>query len=231
MLPFQGNPTNAKHPRYKTAVRTLQARPARARLPACDVPERPVSELLPAGGDCRRAPCPARADRAGGGAAFRESVAAQHVGRHALLSARLVHDEVQPEAERARCAACRASPICIPISRKRRCRACCKCCSSCRSILPEISGLPACSLQPAAGAHGELTALLVAAAYFRDRIGRGVQKRTTQVLDRPTAPTAPTRPAPTMAGFDTVTVKTHHGRHARYGRLPPPSSTTRSPCS
>ncbi len=30
-------------------------------------------------------------------------------------------------------------------------------------------GLPAVSLQPAAGAQGELTALLVAAAYFRDR--------------------------------------------------------------
>ena len=36
-------------------------------------------------------------------------------------------------------------------------------------ILAEIAGLPAVSLQPAAGAHGEMTALLVAAAYFRDR--------------------------------------------------------------
>ncbi len=33
----------------------------------------------------------------------------------------------------------------------------------------EISGLPGVSLQPAAGAQGELTALMVAAAYFRDR--------------------------------------------------------------
>jgi glycine dehydrogenase subunit 2 len=34
--------------------------------------------------------------------------------------------------------------------------------------------LPAVSLQPAAGAHGELTALMVAAAYFRDhRRSRG----------------------------------------------------------
>jgi glycine dehydrogenase subunit 2 len=36
-------------------------------------------------------------------------------------------------------------------------------------MLAEIAGLPAVSLQPAAGAHGEMTALLVAAAYFRDR--------------------------------------------------------------
>src|SRR5262245_40001583 len=35
--------------------------------------------------------------------------------------------------------------------------------------LCEISGLDACSLQPAAGAQGELTALFVAAAYFRHK--------------------------------------------------------------
>ncbi|MEK6234842.1 MAG: aminomethyl-transferring glycine dehydrogenase subunit GcvPB, partial [Planctomycetales bacterium] len=36
-------------------------------------------------------------------------------------------------------------------------------------MLAEIGGLHAVSLQPAAGAQGELTALLAAAAYFRDR--------------------------------------------------------------
>src|SRR6187397_871981 len=36
-----------------------------------------------------------------------------------------------------------------------------------QQYLTEISGLDACSLQPAAGAQGELTALYVAAAYFR----------------------------------------------------------------
>src|SRR4051812_10700998 len=38
-----------------------------------------------------------------------------------------------------------------------------------QQYLAEISGLPAVSLQPAAGAQGELTALFVAAAYFKDR--------------------------------------------------------------
>src|SRR5438067_5229274 len=38
-----------------------------------------------------------------------------------------------------------------------------------QNILAEIAGLDAVSLQPAAGAQGELSALLVAAAYFRDR--------------------------------------------------------------
>src|ERR1044072_1602125 len=44
-------------------------------------------------------------------------------------------------------------------------------------ILAEISGLPAVSLQPAAGAQGEMTALLMAAAYFRDS-----GQRRTKVL-------------------------------------------------
>ena len=46
---------------------------------------------------------------------------------------------------------------------------CSSCCTSCSRCWPRSPGLPAVSLQPAAGAQGELTALLVAAAYFRDR--------------------------------------------------------------
>jgi glycine dehydrogenase subunit 2 len=66
----------------------------------------------------------------------------------------------------------------------------------------EISGLDVCSLQPAAGAHGELTALMVAAAYFRD-IG---EKRTKVLVPDSAHGTNPA--SATMAGFDTVTVKT-----------------------
>jgi glycine dehydrogenase subunit 2 len=73
---------------------------------------------------------------------------------------------------------------------------------SMQEILCEISGLPACSLQPAAGAHGELTALWVAAAYFRD-IG---QKRTKVLTPDSAHGTNPA--SATMAGFDTITVKT-----------------------
>lgn len=40
---------------------------------------------------------------------------------------------------------------------------------SLQEMLAEIAGLDAVSLQPAAGAHGEFAALLMAAAYFRDR--------------------------------------------------------------
>jgi glycine dehydrogenase subunit 2 len=70
-----------------------------------------------------------------------------------------------------------------------------------QEILAEISGLPAVSLQPAAGAHGELTALLTAAAYFRDR-----GSKRTKVLAPDSA--HGTNPASAMmAGFQAVTIK------------------------
>lgn len=69
--------------------------------------------------------------------------------------------------------------------------------------LAEISGLPAVSLQPAAGAHGEMTALFVAAAYFRD-IG---QKRTNVLIPDSAHGTNPASAA--MAGFKIVPVKSN----------------------
>jgi glycine dehydrogenase subunit 2 len=70
-----------------------------------------------------------------------------------------------------------------------------------QQMLGEISGLPAVSLQPAAGAHGELAALLVAAAYFRHQ-----GQNRTKVLAPDSA--HGTNPASArMAGFDFVTVK------------------------
>lgn len=70
-----------------------------------------------------------------------------------------------------------------------------------QQMLGEISGLPAVSLQPAAGAHGELAALMVAAAYFK---GRGETR--TKVLAPDSA--HGTNPASArMAGFDFVTIK------------------------
>ena len=70
-----------------------------------------------------------------------------------------------------------------------------------QQFLAEISGLPAVSLQPAAGAHGELTALLVAAAYFRDR---GEQRSVVLIPDGAHG----TNPASAaMAGFEAVPLK------------------------
>jgi glycine dehydrogenase subunit 2 len=72
-----------------------------------------------------------------------------------------------------------------------------------QNILAEIAGLDAVSLQPAAGAQGELTALLLAAAYFRDR-GEG---RTRVLIPDSAHGTNPASAA--IAGFDAVTVKSN----------------------
>jgi glycine dehydrogenase subunit 2 len=71
-----------------------------------------------------------------------------------------------------------------------------------QQFLAEISGLPAVSLQPAAGAQGELTALFVAAAYFRDR---GQTHRRKVLVPDSAHGTNPASAA--LAGFEAVTVK------------------------
>src|SRR3954454_18855235 len=72
-----------------------------------------------------------------------------------------------------------------------------------QSMLAEIAGLHAVSLQPAAGAHGELTALLCAAAYFRDR----GEKRTKILIPDSGHGTNPA--SANLAGFQAVTIKSN----------------------
>ena len=71
-----------------------------------------------------------------------------------------------------------------------------------QEYLAEVSGLPAVSLQPAAGAHGELTALFVAAQYFKDK---GETHRRKVLVPEAAHGTNPASAA--LAGFDTVTIK------------------------
>jgi glycine dehydrogenase subunit 2 len=73
-----------------------------------------------------------------------------------------------------------------------------------QNFLAEISGLPAVSLQPAAGAQGELTALYVAAAYFRDT---GQTPRKKVIVPDSAHGTNPASAA--LAGFHAVTVKSN----------------------
>jgi glycine dehydrogenase subunit 2 len=75
-----------------------------------------------------------------------------------------------------------------------------------QQFLAEISGLPAVTLQPAAGAQGELTALFVAAAYFRDK---GQTHRRKVLVPDSAHGTNPASAA--LAGFDAVTVKSTAG--------------------
>jgi glycine dehydrogenase subunit 2 len=70
-----------------------------------------------------------------------------------------------------------------------------------QTMLAEISGLPAVSLQPAAGAQGELAALLTAAAWFRDR----GEHRTKVLFPSSAHGTNPASAA--LAGFDCIQLK------------------------
>jgi glycine dehydrogenase subunit 2 len=70
-----------------------------------------------------------------------------------------------------------------------------------QEMLGEIAGLPAVSLQPAAGAHGEMTALLTAAAYFHDR----GERRTKVLFPASAHGTNPASAA--IAGFECVQLK------------------------
>ncbi|MFM7869860.1 MAG: aminomethyl-transferring glycine dehydrogenase subunit GcvPB, partial [Planctomycetaceae bacterium] len=67
-----------------------------------------------------------------------------------------------------------------------------------QGMLAEISGLPGVSLHPAAGAQGELTALLTAAAWFRHR----GEQRTRVLFPASAHGTNPASAA--LAGFECV---------------------------
>ncbi|GIK51886.1 MAG: putative glycine dehydrogenase (decarboxylating) subunit 2 [Planctomycetota bacterium] len=69
--------------------------------------------------------------------------------------------------------------------------------------LREVSGLPAITLQPAAGAQGEMTGLMVIKAYFEEK-GEG-KVRTEIVIPDSAHGTNPATAA--LAGFKTVTLK------------------------
>jgi glycine dehydrogenase subunit 2 len=72
-------------------------------------------------------------------------------------------------------------------------------------LLKEISGFAALSLQPAAGAHGELTGMLMARAYHLSR-GEGEQRTKVLVPDSAHG----TNPATaTMVGYRTVTIRSN----------------------
>lgn len=69
-------------------------------------------------------------------------------------------------------------------------------------FLAEVSGLPHVSLQPAAGAHGELTALFLVRAYFADR---GEDGRSVVLIPDSAHGTNPS--SCTLAGFEARQVK------------------------
>jgi glycine dehydrogenase subunit 2 len=69
------------------------------------------------------------------------------------------------------------------------------------AILAEVSGMDAVTLQPAAGAHGELTGILMVRAYH---LARGDTERTEVLVPDSSHGTNPA--TATMAGFRTITI-------------------------
>ncbi|MDC0935658.1 aminomethyl-transferring glycine dehydrogenase subunit GcvPB [Pirellulales bacterium] len=172
-----------------------------ARLPACDVPERPLSELVPAE---TLSEAPPELPEVSEPQVVRHFVNLSQqnmsVDTHfyPLGSCTMKYNPKRNE----RAAAMPAFADLHPYQPESSLQGMLHVLFEMQQYLQEISGLPASSLQPAAGAHGEYTALLVAAAYFKDL---GQQRSKVLAPDNAHG----TNPASAvMAGFDTVTVKT-----------------------
>jgi glycine dehydrogenase subunit 2 len=175
-----------------------------ARLPACDVPEQAVEDLLPAGAIAAAPP------------ALPEVTEPQIIRHYMNLSTlnMSVDTHFYPlgsctmkynPKRNERAAAMPAFADLHPLQPAETIQGMLHVLYEMQEYLSEISGLPACSLQPAAGAHGEYAALLVAAAYFRD-MGQSEQRVKVLAPDNAHG----TNPASAaMAGFETVTVKTN----------------------
>jgi len=69
------------------------------------------------------------------------------------------------------------------------------------SALNEITGMDAFTLQPAAGAHGELTGLLIARSYFREK------KENRRIVIVPDSAHGTNPASAKMTGFDVIEVK------------------------
>ncbi len=83
-----------------------------------------------------------------------------------------------------------------------------------QNMLGEISGFDAVTLQPAAGAHGELTGVLIARAYHE---ARGDHERRTVIVPDSAHGTNPATAA--MAGFNVVELKSDARGNADVERL------------
>ncbi|MEM9657832.1 MAG: aminomethyl-transferring glycine dehydrogenase subunit GcvPB [Planctomycetota bacterium] len=175
-----------------------------ALLPACDVPQQPIEELLPSGALANETPP-------------LPEVTEPQIVRHFTNLSQLnmsVDSHFYPlgsctmkynPKRNERAAAMPAFADLHPYQPDGTLQGMLQILYEMQQYLQEISGLPACSLQPAAGAHGEYTALLVAAAYFQDH-DEATQRTRVLVPDNAHG----TNPASAvMAGFETVTIKTH----------------------
>jgi glycine dehydrogenase subunit 2 len=172
-----------------------------ARLPACDVPEQDLADLLPVGSFAAKAPAlPELSEPQIVRHFVNLSTLNMSVDTHfyPLGSCTMKYNPKRNE----RAAAMTGIADLHPYQPDETIQGMLALLHEMQEYLQEISGLEACSLQPAAGAHGEYTALLVAAAYFRDQN----QHRTKVLVPDNAHGTNPASAA--MAGMQSITVKT-----------------------
>ena len=158
-------PRRRAHP-----LRAVASRDAAAwQLRTTGVPEVPLDELVPAGAPARR---PGRAGR-GVRARPRRALHPAHpppvLRRPRRLPARLVHHEVQPQGVRRRGRPARPDRRPPRGARRRAPRGGSELLVELEEVLCAITGMAAATLQPAAGAAGELTGLLLMRAWHEAR--------------------------------------------------------------
>ncbi len=183
-----------------------QSRPGRCavQMPACDVPSAAVEELLPPGALAEAAP------------ALPEVTEPELVRHFVNLSTQNMSVDthfyplgsctMKYNPKRNETLASLPGLLELhPYQRRETIQGILAILHSLQEMLAEISGLDAVSLQPAAGAHGEMTSLFVAAAYLRDTD----PARKVVLIPDGAHGTNPASAA--MAGFKAIEVKSTSG--------------------
>jgi len=181
-----------------------QSKPGRrgASLPALDVPEQPVDSLLPASALRTKKPkLPEVSESEAVRHFIRLSVLNYHIdkGIYPLGSCTMKYNPKMNEVAASLPGFLNLHPL-TPVNRA---QGALKLMYELGEMLKEIVGMAAISLQPAAGAHGELTGLLMIRKYFDVR-----GERRTKILVPDSA--HGTNPASTrIAGFTVVSIKSN----------------------
>src|SRR3954469_4565029 len=200
-------PTDADTPtaQQRETATTIFQRSAEGRragtVPACDVPERPLDELIPQ--SLRRERGPELPE-------VSEPEIVRHYNRlsrrnfdldtgpYPLGSCTMKHNPRLNEKVAALPGHARLHPAQSP----KRAQGALELMWRLERALQEICGLPHVSLQPSAGSHGELAGLLLTRAYHEDR----GEERTRVLTPDTSHGTNP--PTVTMAGYEVVKVAT-----------------------
>ena len=146
--------------------------------------------------------------RGGGGPPLHAAFHVEFRRGHGHVPPGLLHHEIQPQDQREAWRPCRGLPAPIPLLPPALSQGALRLMYDLERFLAEITGLDAVTLQPAAGAHGELTGMLHHPRLPQEQ-GRSSGRRSSSR----TRPTAPTRPAPPSAAIASVPVPSGERRH------------------